>query len=77
MAISPEASPFTHFVRDKSVLDFIKCLPTDPVDMDYIFKVDPDLGLQVLVVRLETESQIHQIMVDATRKVAALISGRG
>jgi len=55
----------------------IRCLATDPIDMDHLFQVDPELSKQVTAIRLETDAKIHQTMADAAAQAAKAMRGRG
>jgi hypothetical protein len=54
-----------------------KCLATDPIDMDHLHSIDPEIGRQVTALRLETDAQIHQTMATATAQAAKLMKNRG
>jgi hypothetical protein len=55
----------------------IRCLATDPIDMDHLFAVDPETHRQVTALRLETDSQVHQTMATASSQAAKLIKSGG
>jgi hypothetical protein len=50
---------------------------TDPIDMDQLFLVDPEIARKVTVVRLEADAKIHQTMADATSAAAKLLKSGG
>ena len=49
---------------------------TDPIDMDQLFVVDPELGRQVTALQLECRAQMHRNMADLANKTAELIKSR-
>ncbi len=53
----------------------VRCLATDPIDMDHLFAVDPELTRQVAALRLETDAQVHQTMANASSQAAKLLKG--
>jgi hypothetical protein len=53
----------------------VRCLATDPIDMDHLFAVDPEMTRQVTALRLETDAQIHQTMASASSQAAKMIKG--
>jgi hypothetical protein len=46
---------------------------TDPIDMDHILQIDPQLGKQLTAQRLETQSELHKVMSDGLAKAAKLV----
>ena len=80
MAKTPKLSPAAEKIMSSGLqLSFqhIRCLATDPIDMDHLFAVDPEVGRQVTALRLETDAQIHQTMANAANQAAKLIKTRG
>jgi hypothetical protein len=55
----------------------IRCLATDPIDMDHLFAVDPELNRQVTALRLETDAQVHQAMAAASSQAAKMLKSSG
>ena len=55
----------------------IRCLATDPIDMDHLFAVDPEISREVTALRLETDAQVHQTMANASTQAAKLIKTGG
>ena len=54
-----------------------RCLATDPIDMDHLFAVDPEITRRVTALRLETDAQIHQTMANAASQAAKLMKSGG
>jgi hypothetical protein len=53
----------------------IRCLATDPIDLDHLFAVDPEAARHVTALRLETDAQVHQTMSNASSQAAKLLKG--
>jgi hypothetical protein len=58
-------------------LQHFRCLATDPIDMDHLFAVDPEISRQVAALRLETDAKIHETMAGAAAQAAKLMKNRG
>jgi hypothetical protein len=80
LAKKPELSPAAQRI-DTSGLQLswqhVRCLATDPIDMDHLFAVDPEITREVTALRLETDAQIHQTMAGASSQAAKLLKTRG
>jgi hypothetical protein len=55
----------------------VRCLATDPIDMDHLFAVDPEMTRQMTALRLETDAQVHQTMANASTQAAKMIKSGG
>jgi hypothetical protein len=55
----------------------IRCLATDPIDMDHLFAVDPEAHRQITALRLETDAQVHQTMATASTQAAKVLKSGG
>jgi hypothetical protein len=58
-------------------LQHFKCLATDPIDMDHVIAIDPEMARQVTALRLETDAKIHETMAGASAQAAKLMKNRG
>ncbi|GLS20328.1 hypothetical protein GCM10007874_33450 [Labrys miyagiensis] len=80
MAKKPELSPAAQKIDTRGLQlswQHIRCLATDPIDMDHLFAVDPAISREATALRLETDSQIHQTMPGASNQAAKLLKTRG
>jgi len=78
MAKTPENSSAAERIQTSGLQlswQHIRCLATDPIDMDHLFAVDPEATRQVTALRLETDAQIHQTMATASGQAAKLVRG--
>jgi hypothetical protein len=79
MSKKPGATPAEQIASSGLNLDFLRfhCLATDPIDIDHVFAVDPEMSQKVTALRLDTQSQIHQTMAQATAQAAKLLKSGG
>ena len=45
----------------------------DPIDMEHILQIDPQLAKQLTAQRLETQSELHRVLADGTAKAAKMM----
>jgi hypothetical protein len=76
MAKSPELSAAAQRIITSGLQlswQHLRCLATDPIDMDHLWLIDPEITRRVTALRLETDAEIHQTMAGASGAAAKLL----